>query len=144
MSLSKGQVSPRFILETQTLHLNELIQAYHDSTNQSKQLRFDKFPQDMPFELRHRVFGYSFHRDVVILICLTVSYMTEQPCWDCEDCWSQDELQRNSRGVGCLGGGLADSSLSEAPKTTDSVSRLLWGAVCIRSRRFVPPGYEKE
>lgn len=114
-----------FILETQTLHVRELIQAYHNCTNESKQLRFDKFPQDMPFELRYGVLGNNFHRDVVIHICLAVSYMAKQSCRNSEYCWSQDELQGPSRGSGCSGGGLADRPLSEAPNTTDSISRLL-------------------
>lgn len=133
-----------FILETLTLHLGELIQAYHDSTDESKQFRLDEFPQDMPLELRQGGFGYNFHRGVVIHVRLAVSYMAKQSCWDSEHCWSQDELQSHSWGFGCSGGGLADGSLSEAPNTTDSISRLLWGAVCIRSWRCVPPGYEEE
>lgn len=122
----------------------ELIQAYHNCPNESKELRFDKFPQDVPFELGHRVFGYNFHGGVVIHICLAVSYMAKQSTRDSEHRWSQDELQSHSRGFGFSGGRLADRSLSEAPNTPDGISRLLWGAVSIRSWRYIPPGYDKE
>lgn len=124
-----------------TFLISKQIQSYHNSTDESEQLRFYKFPQNVPFEVRHWVFGYNFHGGVIIHICLTVGYMAKQSSWNSKYCWSQDKLQSYSRGFRCPGGGLTDSSLSQAPNATDSTATLLWGAVCIRPWGCVPPGY---
>lgn len=105
-------------------HRGEWIKAYHNSSDKSKQLGFDKFPEDVPFEFRWRFFGRSFQRDDVVHVGLTVGYTRKESCRDGEHCWSQDKLESHSWMFG-RSGGPKGSLPSEAPPTFDCISRLL-------------------
>lgn len=117
--------------------LSKRFESHHNGADKSKQLGFDKLPQDVPLKLRRSVFRCGCQRDVVIHIRLTVGHGGDPSCGDSEHCRSQDEPECHPGVSGCWTGP-ADGSLGEAPETAEGILGPLRGAARIRPRCVIP------